>query len=156
MSLSGPLSSINDVDSQLAVELASEISPIKEVLSRHGITPEQLRVKLTDTRFRQMLREARRVWNSDLSVKERIRVKSAVLVEDSLIRLYEIFNNGEVATPARLEAFKSMAKVAEVYEPAKTGPAMGERVAININLGGQTLPVAVEGTARVIEGEVAT
>jgi hypothetical protein len=150
--MSSVLASINDVDSQLAVELASEISELKDILTRHGITRAQLRTKLQDPRFQHMFHEARRVWNSDLSVRDRIKIKSAVLVEDSLINLYKIFNDADAAIPARLDAFKSMAKVADVFETTKNNVPVGDRVSININLGDGRKPVVIEGTAeRVIE-----
>lgn len=145
------LATINDVDSQLSIELASEISPLKDILTRHGITAKQLRIKLKDPHFQNMFKEAKRVWNSDLSVRDRIKIKSAVLVEDSLIKLYQIFNNEDLAAPARLEAFKSMAKVAEVYEVPKSPTAVGERVSININLGDGHKGVTLEGTAELLD-----
>lgn len=150
------LAPINNLDSQLAVELATEISPIKDILSRHSMTTDGLRKKMEDPRFIGMIREAKRVWGSDLGAKERIRVKSAVLIEDALLELNNIFHDKELAAPARLEAFKSLAKVADVYEQPRNGAAVGERVSININIPGVEKPIVFEGTAQpVLEGEVA-
>lgn len=126
---------ITDHDSRLAVELAVQISPLPEVLKRHGLTTADLRTKLRDPAFRHMVKEAKRTWQSDLSVKERIRLKSQVLVEDSLLGLYNIFHDGGMAAPARLDAFKQMARVATVDAPDKEQGTMGERISININLG---------------------
>ena len=149
------LAPINDLDSQLAVELATEISPIKDILSRHSMTADGLRKKMEDPRFCNMVRDAKRIWSADLSAKERIRVKSAVLVEDALLELNRIFHDQDLAAPARLDAFKSMAKVADVFEPQKSGTPIGERVSININLGNGARSVAVEGNSQLaIEGEV--
>lgn len=149
------LSPINDIDSQLAVELATQISPVKDVLARHSLTSKQLREKLKETRFQQMILEAKRVWSSDLSVRERIRVKSAVLVEDSLLQLYGIFQDSGVAVPARLEAFKSLAKVATVYEPEKNQQAAGERVSITFNIGKDRAGVTIEGVSQPVSDEAA-
>ena len=151
----GALHPLNDVDSQLAVELACEISPLKDVLSRHGITKEQLRIKLQNQHFRKMVGEAKRVWQSDLSIKERIRVKGAVLVEDALIELYKIFTDNSNTVPARLDAFKSMARVADVFDPQKQA-TIGEKVTISFNFGDSTPPITVEGeTLPIDEGEAA-
>lgn len=126
---------ITDHDSRLAVELAVQISPMADILRRHDLTKEALRVKLRDPAFRHMVKEAKRVWQSDLSVKERIRLKSQVLVEDSLLGIYEMFNDQTLAAPARLDAFKQMARVATVDAPDKEQGNIGERISININLG---------------------
>jgi len=126
---------ITDHDSRLAVELAVQISPLPEVLKRHGLTKADLRTKLRDPSFRHMVKEAKRVWQSDLSVKERIRLKTQVLVEDSLLGVYDMFHDKSLAAPARLDAFKQMARVATVDMPDKESASVGERISININLG---------------------
>lgn len=135
MSAATALLPITDHDSRLAVELAVQISPLPEVLKRHGLSKDDLRTKLRDPSFRHMVKEAKRVWQSDLSVKERIRLKSQVLVEDSLLGVYEMFHDQSLAAPARLDAFKQMARVATVDQPDKEQANMGERISININLG---------------------
>lgn len=137
---------ITDHDSRLAVELAVQISPMPDILKRHGLSSSDLRTKLRDPTFRHMVKEARRVWNSDLSVKERIRLKSQVLVEDSLLSLYELFHDHTQAAPARLDAFKQMARVATVDAPDKE-QRIGERISISINLGEDRPPVVIEGEA---------
>jgi hypothetical protein len=138
------LTAINDIDSRLAMELAFEISDLPVILSRHGLTKSELQTKLNNPAFRNMVREAKAAWNSDLSVKERIRLKSMVLVEDSLLELYGIFHNRELAPTARLEAFKNMAKVATVDAPDKDNADVGSRVQINISIPG-VAPAVKEG-----------
>lgn len=126
---------INDHDSRLAVELAVGISPVKEILKRHGLTSIQLKSKMADSGFRSMVKEARRVWNSDLSAKERIRLKSQILVEDSLLGLYQLFHDSNLSASARLDAFKAMSKTADVDTPEKVVGPTGGRVVLNLNFG---------------------
>ena len=147
--LNTSLSAINDADSQIAAELAFEISPIEEVLARHGLSKAALRAKLQNPIFRQMVTQAKRVWRSDLSVKERIRLKSMVLVEDSLLELYTIFHDKDAALTGRLDAFKSLSKVATVDAPDKDGAAVGEKVTINISIPGITKPLHIEAQSHV-------
>jgi len=128
---------INDHDSRLAVELAVGISPVSEILKRHDLTKDELRAKLGEPSFRSMLKEAKRVWNSDLSAKERIRLKSQILVEDSLIGLYQIFNNDGLSPAVRIDAFKTMSKAADVDTPEKVIGPTGGRVIVNLNFGEQ-------------------
>jgi hypothetical protein len=78
------------------------------------------------------------------------------LIEDALIELNKIFHDRDLAAPARLEAFKSLAKVADVFETQKIGAPTGERVQIQINLGNGAAPVAIEGASQLaLEGEIA-
>jgi hypothetical protein len=142
------VSAINDVDSRLALELAIEISEIPDIMERYGLTKAQLAAKLDNPAFKAMVRDYRISWKSDLSVKERIRIKSMVLVEDSLLELYTIFHDKELSANARLDAFKSMSKVATVDAPDREGHQAGERVSININIPG------VERPTVVFDGEV--
>lgn len=140
------VSPLNDVDSRLAFELAVELSEPADILDRYELTKEQLKQKLGNPHFRQMVREYKAVWNSDLSVKERIRIKSMMMVEDSLLELYSIFQNKEFAVSARMDAFKNMAKVATVDTPDREGQAAGERINISINIPGAEKPITYEGT----------
>lgn len=151
LSLSRGMSPMNDFDSRLAMELAIELSDLPDILARYDMTPADLRIKLQNPPFRQMVKEFKATWNSDLSVKERIRVKSMALVEDSLLELHTIFHNTEYAVGPRLEAFKNMAKVATVDTPDKEGQAAGDRVQINISIPGVEAPRVYEGSVTVGE-----
>lgn len=136
---------INDTDSRLAMELAIEISDLPDILARYGLTSEQLKKKFQNPAFRNMVREARITWKSDLSIKERIRVKSMALVEDSLLELYTIIHDRDISTNSRLDAFKSLSRVATTDTPDKEGAAAGERVHISINIPGAEKPVTYDG-----------
>lgn len=135
---------INDVDSRLAMELAIEISELPDILQRYGLTKEELKDKLNNSNFRQAVKTARITWKSDLSVKERIRIKSMVLVEDSLLELYSIFHDKNHNLTGRMDAFKSLSKVATVDTPDKDGTAAGERVHISINIPGVEKAITYE------------
>ena len=144
------LTAINDVDNRLALELAFEISDLPEILARHDLTPDQLKAKLANPAFRSMVHEAKVTWKSDLSVKERIRVKSMVLVEDSLLELYSLFHDKGLAPAARLDAFKQMSKVATVDTPDREQADIGSRVQINISIPGLP-PTVATGTVYEVE-----
>ena len=100
--------------------------------------------KLRDPMFRDMVKQAKLLWNSDLSVKERIRLKSQVLVEDSLLAIFSIIHNQENAIPAKLDAFKQLSKVAEVDSPDRSKGDSGSRFTVSINLGDTVKPVVIE------------
>ena len=136
---------LTDTDSRLAVEVAVQIRPIAEVLNAYSLTRADLVRKLKDPMFRDMVKQAKSIWSSDLSIKERIRLKSQVLVEDSLLEVFGIVHNKENAIPAKLDAFKQLARVAEVDSPERHRGAEGSRFTVSINLGDTIRPVIIEG-----------
>lgn len=136
---------ISDSDSRLAVELAIKLRGVPEILQAYAISRKELATKIRDPMFRDMVRQARQLWSSDLSVKERIRLKSQVLVEDSLLEIFSIVHNKDNAIPARLDAFKQLARTAEVDQPERGKGETGSRFTVSINLGDTMQPVVIEG-----------
>lgn len=140
------LGPVNDFDARLAVELAIQLVPVQDLLKRYELTKQELQVKLKDAGFRRQVRDAKRVWNSDLSVKERIRLKSQVLIEDSILAVYNILHDNDTAPQSRLEAFKQLARVADVDQPEKQGADAGSRFSITLQFGDPSQrPLAIEG-----------
>ena len=140
---------LSDTDSRLAVEVAVQIRPIAEVLVAYSLTRSDLVRKLKDPMFRDMVKQAKSIWSSDLSIKERIRLKSQVLVEDSLLEIFKIVRNVDMAVPAKLDAFKQLARVAEVDAPERSRGSEGSRFTVSINLGNTIAPVIIEGESNV-------
>lgn len=136
---------LSDSDSRLAVEIAVQLRPVPEILKQYNISRKDLVRKLKDPMFRDMVKQAKSLWHSDLSVKERIRLKSQVLVEDSILEIFSIIHNKDNAIPARLDAFKQLARVAEVDAPDRSNADTGSRFTVSINLGETYKPVVIEG-----------
>ena len=136
---------VSDVDSRLAIELAVQIRPVAELLVHYNLTRSELVSKLRDSMFRAMVKQAKTLWHSDLSIKERIRLKSQVLVEDSLLSIFQIVHNDNNAIPAKLDAFKQLSRVAEVDAPERGKGDTGSRFTVQINLGDTVPPVVIEG-----------
>lgn len=137
---------LSDRDSRLAVEVAVQIRPVAEILQNYNLSRKDLVLKLKDPMFRGMVKQAKSIWSSDLSIKERIRLKSQVLVEDSLLEIFSVIHNVDMAVPAKLDAFKQLARVAEVDTPERSKGGDGSRFTVSINLG-TTAPLIIEGTA---------
>ncbi len=136
---------VSDVDSRLAIELAVQIRPVAELLVHYNLTRSQLVSKLRESMFRDMVKQAKTLWHSDLSIKERIRLKSQVLVEDSLLSIFQIVHNDNNAIPAKLDAFKQLSRVAEVDAPERGKGDTGSRFTVQINLGDTVPPVIIDG-----------
>ncbi len=144
-SLGTAMSAINSVDSRIAFELAADLCEPEDICERYSIEKADLAAKLQNPVFIQMFKEFKAIWKSDLSVKERIRIKSMTLVEDSLLDIHGIVTDDSRSTSARLDAFKSLAKVATVDAPDKEAADVGQRIAINISIPGAEKPVTYEG-----------
>ena len=142
---------LSDTDSRLAVEVAVQIRPVSEVLVAYSLSRVDLVRKLKDPMFRDMVKQAKSIWSSDLSIKERIRLKSQVLVEDSLLSIFSIIHNVDNAIPAKLDAFKQLARVAEVDSPERSKGGDGSRFTVSINLGDTIQPVIIEGDTNVAQ-----
>lgn len=136
---------LSDTDSRLAVEIAVKLRPVSELLSTYNLSRAELVRKLKNPMFRNMVKQAKALWESDLSVKERIRLKSQILVEDSVLEVFSILHNKDNAIPARLDAFKQLARVAEVDTPNKHAGGESSRFTVSINLGDTIKPVVIEG-----------
>lgn len=141
----GEFNAVSDTDSRLAIEIAVQLRPINEILVAYSTTRSELAAKLKDPMFRDMVKQAKSIWSSDLSIKERIRLKSQILVEDSLLSIFSIIHGPDNAIPAKLDAFKQLARVAEVDSPERAKGDIGTRFTVQINLGDTTKPVIIEG-----------
>jgi hypothetical protein len=132
-----PISS-NKIQARLAYELAANLMTPSEVFQRFGLNKQQARAILANPQFRTLYAEAKVVWNSAESTKDRIRAKAGMMVEDSLLALWQILHDGEVAPPSRLAAFKEIVQVANLGPPrASEGPGeSGPRFTLTINIPG--------------------
>lgn len=141
---------ITDTDSRLAIELAVQIRPVAELLVHYNLSRAELVTKLKDHMFRDMVKQAKTLWHSDLSIKERIRLKSQVLVEDSLLSIFQIIHDANNAIPAKLDAFKQLSRVAEVESPERSRGDTGSRFTVQINLGDSAPPVIIDAQSEEI------
>lgn len=136
---------LNSHDARLAVELAIQISDLPTICKRYGVSTDELKKKLKDPMFRGAVKEAKRQWSADLNAKERIRVKSQLLVEDTILDVFSIIKDRDQATPARLDAFKSLTKISGVETLDKTTDT-GARFVLNISLPNLEKPVIIDAT----------
>lgn len=124
---------LNSGDAQLIWELVSNISPKEEVLARHGLDTKGLHARTKNPMFRSAYQEAKRLWSSDLNVQERIRLKAAYMLEDSLPDLFKIIKDDSQPGAAKLEAIEKLGKLSQVM--VQKAGATGERHTIIINVG---------------------
>lgn len=152
----GAAEALSNTDGRLAWEIASGIASVPEICKRYAMSPQDFKRKLGDPMFRKAVREAKSLWNSDLNVQQRIRLKAAFLVEDSLLDIFAILKNEGGLAVNRLDAFKKLIEVADMTPKSKgegtvnngfkvniiLGDAPGERVTIDATAVGGTLPAS--------------
>ena len=135
----------------LASEIASDLMELPDILERHRITQEHLGMLTQQTEFNQMLEEFTRDWKSPMNVKERIRLKAALAIEDGLIDMYQIFRNTDLAPAARLDAYKQLVTLSDTAprRENEVGGGSGFSIVINVGRDGEkdVTPVVIEGQA---------
>ena len=122
----------------LAYDIVAGLRPVGELLDRYGLSPAQAKAVCETPWFRGMVNEARTRWGSEMGALERIRLKAMVALEESLSIPYTIAHNSDVSATARLEAMKTMERLAGVVPPTPEGAGAaggGSKFAITINLG---------------------
>lgn len=121
----------------LAAELATRLYPVADTLKRYSLTKGQLRHLMGDKQFRHQVAEYRREWESPLSARERVRMKSALAVEDGLMELYRLYHDVTAHPQARLDAFKQLVNLADM-QPKINAQAEGTKFQLNITLAGDS------------------
>jgi len=143
------------VQARMAYEMAARLSDPKDILARYGLNANQAKKLFKTPQFKQLYREAKAVWEADTSVKERIRAKAAMMVEDSLLEVFGMVHNTEIAAPSRLDAFKQIMQVADLGpKRSDSDGASGPHFSLTLNLGhGMQQRIeaqAIDGEAEVV------
>lgn len=126
---------ISQTDGRIAWEIAAEIADVPTILTRYGLTVADFRNKLKDPMFRQAIREAKALWKSDLNVQQRIRLKAAFLVEDSILDVFAIIKNENMPAGTKLEAFEKLMKTADLTPKTKAEGATAAGFKVVIQMG---------------------
>jgi hypothetical protein len=125
---------VNGVDARLIWDLVSNMRPAADILRNYGLEPGDLAIKARNDMFAGAYREAQRLWKSDMNIQQRIRLKAAFLLEDSLPTLFKIVMNENATASAKLSAIEQMQKIAIVNNDPKKGET-SEKHNITINIG---------------------
>jgi hypothetical protein len=126
---------ISQIDGRLAWEIAAEITPIKDICERYAITMADFKQKLQNPMFRKAIREAKSLWKSDLNVQQRVRLKAAFLVEDSLLDIFAIIKSENSLAVSKLDAFKKLIETADLTPKSANNGTVGNGFRVNIILG---------------------
>ena len=132
----------------LAAELAAKLYSVPEIMERFGLNKNQLTRIVTDPHFKEVYAEAKALWNGSDNLRERIRKKAGLLLEDSILPLYSIIHNTELAPAARIDAFSKLVNIADMNATkggGEGGNSGGEGFKLNITIGDTGQTVTIEG-----------
>ena len=145
---------------KLAREIAMDIQPLEVILQQHSVSEEKWAELQLSSKFRALLSSEVEAWSTALNTHERVRMKSAAMLEEWLPTLNTRMTDAEEALPAVIEAGKMLARIAGLGMPGDvTAGNVGERFVINISMGDRVEPVtfAKDVTSQVtIEHEPVT
>lgn len=119
----------------LAREFAMDLLTRDVILKNHGINPNDAEKYLNHPRFKFYLEEATRQWTSGANLEERVKANYAQMIEMAAPEIYHMIHDRNLGTAARIEAFKSAAKIAGMGERAAGGGISGPGITIKIDMG---------------------
>ena len=136
---------------RLAREIAMDILPIETILKQYDISDETWLKLQANTKFRIILSNEVEAWSSALNTFERVKVKSASMLEEWLPTLNSRMHDYSENLPAVIEAGKMLAKIAGLGNEKDSSGVVGERFVINISMGPKADPLefAKEVTSKV-------
>lgn len=122
---------------RLAREIAMDIVDLPIILKQYAISAETWSELQRNTKFRMLLESETEAWQTSLNTHERVKLKSASMLEEWLPELYGRMHDAAEALPAKIEAGKMLAKIAGLGERSDVVGTTGERFVINISMGPQ-------------------
>ncbi len=127
----------NDASARLALELAMNIKSPAAIAAEYGLSTSELSRRLkSEPQLAGQVTEYRKVWNHPMNAAERVRIKTAVLVEDGLPDLWALFTNTENNPNMRLDVHKHLTKLADVEPKREADNDIGSRFNVTIVLPG--------------------
>jgi hypothetical protein len=121
---------------RLAREIAMDIRELDEILSDHNVSRAAFERLQRNQNFSRMLANELSAWQSAANTNERVRFKTAAMVEDFLPELYKQLINEREPLLAKTKALEFIAKLAgynQIDRADQVSP--GDRVVVQINLG---------------------
>jgi hypothetical protein len=139
---------------RLAREIAADIHPLDKILNLYSISAYEYESISKNAYFNSLVSSEREAFLSATNTYERVKLKSAVAVEEWLPQLFRDMHDSKQSLLHRIEGGKLLAKLAGMGIEKADVNASSERFTININMGSGD-PVKIEKnvspTSKVIE-----
>ena len=144
---------LSDLSAQLAMEIATGLCSVASLMERYDMTEAGFKRLLGIPVFQRMVRDAKAKWDADLNANERIRVKAAIALEDSIPAIYDMLHDLDNPANSRIEAAKTLGKFAKADTPDAAGAAGGAGFQVIIRLDDKEVRVAGKAAPTVIDAE---
>lgn len=119
-----------------------DIFPLQDILNNCGVSYEEWMEMQRNPRFIAYLEANVTEWTGSKNTADRVKLKSAVLLEEWLPKLHEEMHGTAASLNAKVEAAKLLAKIAGVDQhEGEAGGGNGFHVTINI--GGQSKTITL-------------
>src|SRR5215831_16592816 len=120
----------------LARSVAMDLQELDDILKAHQLSYEQWAEIAANPRFQAFLKSSVEDWNKPLNTPERIRLKALAMVELGLEEMWRALHDVKEPLTARVELFKTVAKMGSVDVEKRVDVANGEaKFSVVINLG---------------------
>ncbi len=133
--------SLASLRSKIAMELAAGLLDAKGVREQYGISQMQWDVLRKTPVFREMVKDAMERLSGSLNAGNRIKLKSDVMLEDSLPVLYEIAHDKDAQSMARIKAIEVAAELAGRKQKETQAGGQGNAFALQIVIGDTKIAV---------------
>jgi hypothetical protein len=147
----------NDLDMlKLAREIAMDIQPLQDILKQYSIDEKTWGRLQQNPRFAKLLAAEAEAWHTALNTHERVKMKSAAMLEEWLPELFTRLHDREEGMNGKVEAGKMLARIAGLTDTGSIAAAVGERFSITINMGTKSsefLKEVKDVTPPTIEGD---
>lgn len=139
---------------KLARELAMGITPFETILSNNHIDLDVWETIQKHPRFLQLLETELSDWGSALNTHERVKLKSAAMMEEWLPEAYSRMTDPNENLNSKTELAKLVTKLAGMgLTNASIEGGGAEKISININLGADKISFQKDITLPVIEAD---
>ena len=140
---------------RLARELAWDIYPLDTILQMNKVDANVWEIIRNLPRFQSYLESELAAWHAATNAHERVKVKSAIMVEEWLPELNTRIHDPNESLNSKIEAGKLVARLAGMgLEKAAISGDVGEKFSVTINLGGDAqLKFEKQISPQVIDGE---
>lgn len=141
---------------KLAREIAIGLNSIETILKHHQIDKNDWDYISTHPRFIQYLEHEQSVWESALNTQERVKIKSASMIEQWLPDAYKSMTNPSETLNGKLEVAKLVSRLAGMgLSGVGIAGETGEKFSVTINLGADSaIKIEKESAPKIIEGEM--
>ena len=135
---------------RIARELAMEIMQLPDILSKLGISSAQWDSIKELPRFQYLLNDMMLAWQTAQNTPERVKLKSAAMLEEALPEMYQRIHDSREPLAAKTEMLKLVSRLAGIGGETAAGEVK-ERFVLSINIGdGGTHKIGVD-TIKTIE-----